>query len=185
MGYLLLLGGARSGKSALAVEIARRWGGPVTLVATAEAGDEEMGARIARHREERPAGWRTVEEPLALLGAVETAPPGDLVVVDCLTLWVSNLLLAGAGDALAAAGEAAAALADRAGPAVVVSNEVGLGIVPRTQLARAFRDALGSVNAAFAERAERAALLVAGRVLDLAPAGRLMEEVRWPDWTRP
>lgn len=183
MGYLLLLGGARSGKSALAVAIAGRWGGPVTFVATAEAGDEEMATRIARHRDERPAGWRTVEEPVAMLGAVEAAPPGDLLVVDCLTLWVSNLLARGAPDVPAA--DVAAALAGRAGPAVVVSNEVGLGVVPGTPLGRAYRDALGTVNAAFAARAERAALLVAGRILDLAPTSAFLEELQWPAWTRP
>jgi adenosylcobinamide kinase / adenosylcobinamide-phosphate guanylyltransferase len=180
--YVLLLGGARSGKSALAVEIAGRWGGPVTFVATAEAGDEEMAARIARHRAERPAAWRTVEEPLRLLDAIEEAPAGDLLVVDCLTLWVSNLLPRDAG---APAAEVAAALAARPGPAVVVSNEVGMGIVPDHPLGRAFRDALGAVNTTFAERAERAALLVAGRLLELAPAARFLEDIEWPAWTRP
>src|SRR5215470_259215 len=121
MGFLLLLGGARSGKSALAVEIGRKWGGPVTLVATGEAGDEERAA---------------------LREAVAAAPAGDLVLVDCLTLWVSNLLLGGtdAGDIAGAAAVAAAALATRTAPAVVVSNEVGMGIVPDHPLGRAYRD---------------------------------------------
>jgi adenosyl cobinamide kinase/adenosyl cobinamide phosphate guanylyltransferase len=187
VGYLLLLGGARSGKSALAVEIGRRRGGPVTFIATGEAGDDEMAARIARHRAERPAAWRTVEERLALGDAVEAAPPGDLVVVDCLTLWVSNLLLSGmpAPEIDAAAAAAAAALAARAAPAVVVSNEVGMGIVPDHPLGRAFRDALGSVNAAFAARAGRAALLVAGRLLALTPAAGFLEGIEWPVSTRP
>jgi adenosylcobinamide kinase/adenosylcobinamide-phosphate guanylyltransferase len=182
MSYLLLLGGARSGKSALAVEIARRWGGPVTFVATAGAGDEEMAVRIARHRAERPPAWRTVEEPLDLLGAVRDAPAGDLLVVDCLTLWVSNLLMRGAG---APAAEVAGALAGRGAPAVVVSNEVGMGIVPDHPLGRVFRDALGAVNVTFAERADRAALLVAGRLLELTPAARYLEEIEWPALTRP
>jgi adenosylcobinamide kinase / adenosylcobinamide-phosphate guanylyltransferase len=175
MPFLLLLGGARSGKSALALDLARRSGGPVTFVATAEAGDEEMAARIARHRAERPAGWTTVEEPLALLDAVVSAPAGDLVVVDCVTLWVTNLVTGGApaGDVVAAAGAVAAALAERPGGAVVVSNEVGLGIVPDNALARGFRDTLGSVNAAFAGRARRAVLVVAGRLLELTPAAGL------------
>jgi adenosylcobinamide kinase / adenosylcobinamide-phosphate guanylyltransferase len=185
MAYLLLLGGARSGKSVLAVDIARRWGGPVTFVATAEAGDEEMAARIARHRAQRPAGWRTVEEPVALLDAAGAAPPGDLLVVDCLTLWVSNLLMRTAPDIVTAAAEVAAALAGRDAPAVVVSNEVGLGIVPDNPLGRAFRDTLGSVNAAFAERAGRAALLVAGRLLELTPPAGILEGTEWPVWTRP
>ena len=185
MGYLLILGGARSGKSALAVEIARRWGGPVTFIATAGANDDEMADRIARHRAERPATWRTVEEPAALLEAVRSAPAGDLLVVDCLTLWVSNLLLSGAGEIVAAAAAVAGTLAERATPAVVVSNEVGMGIVPDHPLGRAFRDALGSVNAAFAARAERAALLVAGRLLELTPATRFLEGIEWPVSTRP
>jgi adenosyl cobinamide kinase/adenosyl cobinamide phosphate guanylyltransferase len=185
MGFLLLLGGARSGKSALAVEIARRWGGPVTFVATAEAGDEEMAARIARHRSERPAGWRTLEEPTGLLDAVGAASPDDLLVVDCLTLWVSNLLLREAPEIVATAAGVADALAHRAGPAVVVSNEVGMGIVPDNPVARAFRDTLGSVNTAFAERAGRAALLVAGRLLELTPAAGILEGIEWPVSTRP
>jgi len=184
MGYLLLLGGARSGKSALAVELGRRWGGPVTFLATAEAGDAEMAARIAHHRAERPAVWRTVEEPVHLLAAVAAAPPGDLLVVDCLTLWVSNLLQH-RRDTVTAAAEVAGALARRSAPGVVVSNEVGMGIVPDNELGRAYRDALGSVNAAFAARAGRAALLVAGRLLELTPPARLLEDSQWPAWTPP
>jgi adenosylcobinamide kinase/adenosylcobinamide-phosphate guanylyltransferase len=182
MPFVLLLGGARSGKSALAVEIASRSAAPVTFVATGEAGDDEMAERIARHRAERPDGWTTAEAPLAVMEAVLRAPAGDLVVVDCLTLWVSNLLVRGAGrgEISAAADELAAALAERCGGAVVVSNEVGLGIVPANRLARAFRDALGSVNAAFAGRAERTALVVAGRVHELAPATDFMEGIEWP-----
>jgi adenosylcobinamide kinase/adenosylcobinamide-phosphate guanylyltransferase len=187
MPFVLLLGGARSGKSALAVEMARRSGAPVTFVATAEAGDEEMAERIARHRAERPAGWTTAEAPVAVLDAVRAAPAGRVVVVDCLTLWVANLLGrgAGAGEIRAAAGELAGALAERSGGAVVVSNEVGLGIVPASALARDYRDALGSVNATFAGRAERTALVVAGRALRLAPADEFMEGIAWPRSSRP
>jgi adenosyl cobinamide kinase/adenosyl cobinamide phosphate guanylyltransferase len=184
MPFVLLLGGARSGKSALAVDLAVRSGAPVTFVATAEAGDREMAERIARHRAERPAGWRTVEEPAALLDAVRSAPATDLLVIDCLTLWVSNVVAReAAGDAVAAAGEVAGALADRPARSVVVSNEVGLGIVPANELARRFRDTLGAVNAAFAARAERTALLVAGRLLELAPPESFLEGLEW-GWTR-
>jgi adenosyl cobinamide kinase/adenosyl cobinamide phosphate guanylyltransferase len=181
MPFVLLLGGARSGKSSLAQAIAVRSGAPVVLVATGEAGDEEMAARIARHRAARPAGWTTVEEPLDLIGAVASAPAGAVVVVDCLTLWVSNLLGAGRSEeAAAAAGrEVADALAARAAGAVVVSGEVGLGIVPAGALARAYRDALGTVNAEFAARAERAALVVAGRVHELAPAAPFVDGIGW------
>jgi adenosylcobinamide kinase / adenosylcobinamide-phosphate guanylyltransferase len=182
VGFLFLLGGARSGKSALAVRIATRWGGPVTFVATGEAGDDEMRDRIERHRAERPAAWRTIEEPAALLEAVSAAPPGDLLVVDCLTFWVANALLSGG---VAEAAPVAAALAGRPGPGVVVSNEVGMGIVPDHPLGRAYRDALGSVNAAFAARADRAALLVAGRLLELTPAAGFLEGIEWPVWTPP
>ena len=182
MPFVLLLGGARSGKSALAVEIAARAGGAVTLVATAEAGDEEMERRIARHRADRPASWTTIEEPVALGDAVRLASPGDFLVVDCLTLWVSNLLARGDDDeAIGFAGAGvAAALAARPAGAVVVSNEVGLGIVPANPLARRFRDTLGAVNKAFAARAERAALMVAGRVWELGTAAEFMEGIPWP-----
>src|SRR2546429_3739336 len=181
MAFVLLLGGARSGKSALAQQVAARTGRPVTVVATAEAGDDEMAARIERHREARPAAWATVEEPLDLLGAVTGAPAGVFLLVDCLTLWVANLAGRGeAPDAIAAAAErVAATLAGRGAGAVVVSNEVGLGVVPAYPLARAYRDVLGSVNAAFAERADRTALLVAGRVHELGPASAFVAGLRW------
>jgi adenosylcobinamide kinase/adenosylcobinamide-phosphate guanylyltransferase len=181
MPFVLLLGGARSGKSALALEIAARAGEAVTVVATAEARDEEMERRIARHRADRPAGWTTIEEPFALGQAVRLVSPPHFLIVDCLTLWVSNLLARGDDDeAIAGAGrEVAAALASRPSGAVVVSNEVGLGIVPANPAARRFRDALGVVNAAFAARADRAAFMVAGRVCELGPAAEFMEGIQW------
>jgi adenosyl cobinamide kinase/adenosyl cobinamide phosphate guanylyltransferase len=168
---VLLAGGARSGKSDLAVRLGRRWAGPVTVVATAEAGDADMAARIERHRGQRPAAWATVEEPVALADALARPPDGALVLVDCLTLWVANLLGRGLGEAdvLAAGERAAAAAAARAAPVVVVTNEVGLGVVPATPAGREFRDALGRVNRAFAGRADEAWLVVAGRALPLAP----------------
>lgn len=169
MGLTLLLGGARSGKSSLAVRTAKEWGGPVTFIASGTAGDEEMAARIERHRAERPSGWTTVEEPTDLVEALKSAPPGDLVVVDCLSLWVSNLLEAGweDDDVEAAAMTAAELVAEREAPAVVVSNEVGLGIVPSTPLGRRYRDVLGRVNAVFAAQAAEPILVVAGRKLRL------------------
>jgi adenosyl cobinamide kinase/adenosyl cobinamide phosphate guanylyltransferase len=181
MPFVLLLGGARSGKSALAVRIAAASGDRVTFVATAQAGDEEMAERIGRHRAGRPGGWTTVEEPLALLDAVLSAPADDFLVVDCLTLWVSGLVERGEGEGavLAAAGEVARALARRAPGAVVVSNEVGLGIVPANRTARVFRDTLGSVNTALASLADRTALMVAGRLHQLDSAADFMEGVRW------
>jgi adenosylcobinamide kinase / adenosylcobinamide-phosphate guanylyltransferase len=169
MGLTLLLGGARSGKSALALRTAEEWEGSVTFIATGTAGDEEMVARIERHRAERPAGWTTVEVPIDLVEALRAASPDAFVVVDCLSLWVSNLLAAGWEDeAVETAGSSAAELAaGREAPTVVVSNEVGLGIVPATPLGRRYRDVLGRVNAVFAAQAEHPILVVAGRKLRL------------------
>ena len=167
MSLVVLLGGARSGKSALA----QRWAGEsATLIATATALDDEMRERIARHRAERPASWSTVEEPLDLRGALAGAR--GTVVVDCLSLWVANLFEAGWTDeAVEAEGAAAAvAAAAREEQTFAVSNEVGLGIVPATPLGRRYRDVLGRVNASWAEAAERAVLVVAGRVLELGRA---------------
>jgi adenosylcobinamide kinase / adenosylcobinamide-phosphate guanylyltransferase len=164
----VLLGGARSGKSALALRLAAASGAPVVFVATGEAGDGEMAARIGRHREERPAGWTTIEQPRALLAAVAGAPAGSCLVVDCLSLWVANLIEDTAVDAIE--GEAAAAAeaaAGRSGPTIAVSNEVGLGVVPATPLGRAYRDVLGRVNQTWVAAADDAMLVVAGRVLRL------------------
>ena len=167
MGFVLLLGGARSGKSALAYRLASEAGDKVTVIATATAGDAEMAARIERHRGSRPARWDTVEEPMDLADAVASCDRHRFLVLDCLTLWVSNLLVDGcpADDVIDRAASLAKELAGR--NAVVVSNEVGLGIVPANDLARTYRDTLGTVNAEFAARAERAVLMVAGRALDL------------------
>lgn len=170
MALTLLLGGARSGKSALAVRLAGRWDGPVTVVVTGEAGDAEMAERIRRHRAERPGAWPTVEAPRALEAALAGAPAGAFVLLDCLTLWVSNLVEEGLddGQVVARARSAAAAAAARAAPTVAVSNEVGAGIVPADALSRRYRDLLGQVNAVWAAAADQALLLVAGRAVPLA-----------------
>jgi adenosylcobinamide kinase/adenosylcobinamide-phosphate guanylyltransferase len=169
MALTLLLGAARSGKSAVAVKAARGWAGTVEVVVTAEARDVEMAARIRRHRAERPEGWRTVEAPRELEAALEGAAAGALVIVDCLTLWVSNLMEQGLDDgaALARAREAAALAAARAAPTLAITNEVGAGVVPAAALARRYRDLLGQVNAAWAAAADQTLLLVAGRALPL------------------
>ncbi|MGH8874902.1 MAG: bifunctional adenosylcobinamide kinase/adenosylcobinamide-phosphate guanylyltransferase [Acidimicrobiia bacterium] len=169
MGLTVLVGGARSGKSALAVRMARGWDGPVAVVATAEARDPEMAARIARHRRERPAHWETLEEPRDLVGALRKIPVGTCLIIDCLTLWVSNLLEAEAPEdrVLAQAEEAARLAAHRGAPGFVVSNEVGSGIVPANALARSFRDLLGRVNALWVQSAHEAFLVVAGRLVRL------------------
>ncbi len=170
MPLTFLVGGARSGKSGLAVRLAAEWEGPVVVIATAEARDDtELASRIARHRLERPAGWRTVEEPLDLAGALGSVPDRAFVIVDCLTLWTANAVESGWSDedVERAAADTAALTAGRPTPTVVVSNEVGMGVVPMTPLGRSYRDLLGRVNAVFAARAERACLVVAGRTLEL------------------
>lgn len=171
MSLTVLLGGARAGKSALALELARDHDGQVVYVATAEAGDHEMAVRIAQHRTERPDEWTTAEEPVALRSTIAALEPDACVVVDCLTLWVANLLARG-DDVLPEAEAVADLAAGRPGPTIVVSNEVGLGIVPTSSVAREYRDLLGAVNAAFVHRAHDAAFVVAGRAIPLQPGWR-------------
>ncbi len=170
MALSVLLGGARSGKSTLAVRCGAAYDGPVCFIATAAAGDQEMATRIARHRAERPATWQTVEEPLELEAALDRADEDALVIVDCLTLWVSNQVGAGVSerDIAEHAARAASRAAARAAPVVAVSNEVGLGIVPADALARRFRDIHGRVNATWVGHAAQASLVVAGALLALA-----------------
>ena len=172
MSLVFLLGGARSGKSALAVRLAERSGLPVIFLATAEARDEEMAERIARHRAARPAGWTTIEEPVDLAGALDRVPADSCLVLDCLSLWVSNLLERGLDEETIErhAEEAAARVARREPLSVAVSNEVGLGVVPASALGRRYRDLLGRVNAIWAEAASDAALVAAGRLVPLARA---------------
>jgi adenosyl cobinamide kinase/adenosyl cobinamide phosphate guanylyltransferase len=169
MGLTLLLGGARSGKSALAVRRVAALGSPVLFIATAEALDDEMASRIARHRAERDAGWTTVEAPLDPAAALAEAPPQACVVLDCLSLWVANLVQRGLAEeeVVRRAADAAALAAGRQGPTIAVSNEVGMGVVPEFELGRRYRDVLGRVNAAWAAHADEALLVVAGRTLAL------------------
>ena len=170
MPLTLLLGGVRSGKSRLAVRLAAATGGKVVVVATAEALDEEMADRIRRHRAERPRDWLTVEEPLDLEGALAAIPERACALVDCLTLWVSNLLERSLSDqGVEDRARAAATLAaSRAAGTVAVTNEVGWGVVPDNALARRFSDVLGRVNAIWADQAEKSLLVVAGRILPLS-----------------
>lgn len=169
MSLTFLLGGARSGKSARAIELAHGWDGAVTVIATGEARDDEMAERIRIHRAERPAAWMTVEEPLELTRAIEGVSAEAAVLVDCLSLWVANRLERGDADAIVEAEGAAAAglAAAREALTIAVSNEVGLGIVPAAPLGRRYRDVLGRVNASWAAAADRAFFVVAGRLLPL------------------
>jgi adenosyl cobinamide kinase/adenosyl cobinamide phosphate guanylyltransferase len=174
MALTLLLGGARSGKSALAARLAEAGSRPVVFIATATAGDEEMAERIRRHRASRPRQWTTVEEPLDVRAALEEAQADATVIVDCLSLWVANLLGAGwTPERIEGEAAPAAELAARREHTIAVTNEVGLGVVPATPLGREYRDVLGRVNASWAEAAEQALLVVAGRILPLAPAEQL------------
>ena len=166
MTLVVFVGGARSGKSTLALERADAQGAPVVFIATGEAGDEEMALRIERHRAERPAEWATVEEPSDLGGAIAAVPDGATAIVDCLSLWAANEL---AGDGIEDRAEAAArCAAERSGLTIAVTNEVGLGIVPDNPLARQYRDVLGRVNATWVAAADEAYLVVAGRTLRLS-----------------
>jgi adenosylcobinamide kinase / adenosylcobinamide-phosphate guanylyltransferase len=169
----LVTGGARAGKSAYALSLVPR-DAPVTFIATAQELDDEMRERIRRHRAERPRGWTTIEAPLELAAAIAAAPPEAILVVDCLTLWVSNLLLTEGRDGAdpswspdARVDRLVEALGARTKPAVVVTNEVGLGVVPPTALGRIYRDALGRVNQRVASVAGRVVLMVAGLPLEL------------------
>jgi len=154
-----VLGGARSGKSRFAEALVTAQAGPWTYVATAQAFDDEMRARIALHRERRAEGWITVEAPLDLPEAILASRRP--VLVDCLTLWLTNVML-GEHDVAAAVVALEAALARVAVPVVLVSNEVGLGIVPDNALARRFRDAAGVLHQRIAARAELVVMMVAG-----------------------
>ena len=181
MSVTLVFGGARSGKSAYAERVAQASGKEVVYVATSRAGDGEMSARIAHHRERRPAEWQTVEEELALAQALRAScAPGRLVLVDCLTLWLSNLMFCdgrdypevGAVDLPAPFHEERAALLELLdeglpGEIILVSNEVGMGIVPWGAISRSFADEAGRLNQAVAARAERAVLVAAGLPLVL------------------
>ena len=173
----VLLGGARSGKSRLAIELAVEAGELVTYLATAPdiPGDDELALRVARHRAERPPTWSTIEEQLDLAGALARVET-PIVVVDCLTVWLGNMMFHEHHEAaIVEANDAAInAIGERRLEAVVVSNEVGLGVIPANEMARAYRDLLGRVNQRWVAAADHALLMVAGRALELAnPRGLL------------
>jgi len=194
---ILILGGARSGKSAFAERLAASSGRTVTYIATATAGDDEMRTRIAHHRASRPREWHTIEEPLDLAGAVRQAYRfADVLLLDCVTLWLGNMLSQEPGqrenddksieelritsnlfdEACLKQVEALLAVVQSAEPnktLIVVTNEVGLGVVPAYPLGRVYRDTLGYVNQRLAQAADRVYLMVAGMAVDIK---RLHEE---------
>lgn len=168
--HILVLGGQRSGKSRFAEELVAKSGRRPVYVATATAGDEEMAARIAVHRHRRGDAWTTIEAPLELPATLGSAAAADAaVLVDCLTLWVANLMAAERDidrdtDALVAA------LSDAEGPVVVVSNEVGAGVIPDNPLARRYADALGTLNQRVAAAVGRVIVMAAGQPLVVKPS---------------
>jgi len=165
--HLFVIGGARSGKSRYAQARAEASGLARLFVATAQAFDEEMRDRIARHQADRATGWTTIEAPVDLAGTIaREAAPDRVLLIDCLTLWITNLLLAD-HDIGAATDGLIAAMAQAAGPLILVSNEVGWGIVPDNALARRFRDEAGFVNQRVAAQAGEVHLIAAGLPLRL------------------
>ncbi|WFE75070.1 bifunctional adenosylcobinamide kinase/adenosylcobinamide-phosphate guanylyltransferase [Roseinatronobacter sp. S2] len=167
----LILGGARSGKSALAEREITALPPPWHYIATAQAFDDEMRARISQHRHRRAAGWQTHEDPFDLAARLTNLPDGAPVLVDCLTLWLTNHLLAD-HDIPARIATLETALAARKGPVWLVSNEVGLGIVPENTLARRFRDEAGVLNQRIATLASRVIFVAAGLPLQLKGPAR-------------
>ena len=165
----LVIGGARSGKSAFAESLVTATGRPRRYIATAEACDDEMRDRVARHRSQRGPAWTTVEAPLDLAAALSQSQPGEAVLVDCATLWLTNHLLAD-HDLSAEAAQLLAALAGCKVPVVIVSNETGWGIVPENALARRFRDEQGRLNQRLAAEAGLVVTVIAGLPLVLKGA---------------
>jgi adenosylcobinamide kinase / adenosylcobinamide-phosphate guanylyltransferase len=182
---LFVTGGARSGKSAFAERLASKLGErsdePVVYVATLEPLDDEMRDRVARHRERRPDGWATVEAPRDLLEALRDAPDAACILADCLSVWLANCLLALGEDPAPGAVESFEGVVgveadaviecarERTGSVIVVSNEVGSGVVPPYPLGRIYRDALGRLNQRLSSAADRAWVVVAGRAIELPP----------------
>ncbi len=163
----LFIGGARSGKSRLAQRTAEANGGELVFIATAQAFDDEMRDRIARHQNDRNSRWRTVESPLDLPAAIaREGGEGRTLLVDCLTLWASNTMLAEV-DVNAAGAALVAAIASSAGTIILVTNEVGWGIVPDNALARQFRDVAGRLNQQVAAAVDDVRLVVAGIAMQL------------------
>ena len=180
MGHLLLVtGGTRSGKSRYALDRARTWGERILYVATCQPADEEMRQRIRRHQAERPPAWVTIEPGLEVVHAIQQrSSEVDGIVLDCLTLYVSHLLVADLGEheIVQRVDALCAALREAPRPAVIVTNEVGWGVVPETPLGRLFRDAAGRANQVAAAHAQEVVLLVCGLPVAIKHQGRLMQQ---------
>ena len=168
-GATLFIGGARSGKSDLVVELGEAWDGDVVFVATATAGDVDMAERIRRHQLDRPDHWGLVEDATFSAEALSAIDDDALVIVDCLTLLVSNLFFDEVEDdgVVAHVGALMESAATRSAPTLVVTNEVGLGLHPETSMGRRYRDLLGRVNRRAADGSETVLFVVAGRALEL------------------
>lgn len=157
----LILGGARSGKSRYAEQLAAQSAQQVLYIATAEVSDAEMAERITRHQSDRPAHWQLCEEPLQLAAAIDAAPAGQLLLIDCLTLWLNNLHYHGQ-DASAACDALLHSLQHSGAQILLVSNEISLGVVPLGEASRRYVDELGRLHQRIAQLAERVTLMVAG-----------------------
>ncbi|MDB6179187.1 bifunctional adenosylcobinamide kinase/adenosylcobinamide-phosphate guanylyltransferase [Paracoccus sp. Z330] len=168
---ILVTGGARSGKSAIAERLVARYPAPWTYIATAEARDDEMRERIAQHQRRRGDGWRCIEEPKDLCGALRNTDTGAVRMVDCLTLWLANC--GGAADVP----RLVATLRQQSCPVVLVTNELGLGIVPDNAMAREFRDRHGWMNQAVADIAQEVWMAVSGQPLRLKPTRENIDEI--------
>lgn len=168
-GFTLLIGGARSGKSDLAVKLGDAWSGDVIVAATAEPSDDDMARRIERHQTDRPVGWGLIESPLLSANDVVAVETGALLIVDCITMLVNNLMLAERSEQQIDehASILSHAFVSRADPTIVITNEVGLGVVPQTELGRQYRDVLGRFNQRLASRAETTLFVSAGKVTPL------------------
>lgn len=169
--FSLLVGGVRSGKSDLAVELGKAFDGEVMFAATAEGLDDDMASRISRHQDDRPSNWGLIEAPLLNAGNIAEVNPEALLIIDCITLLVTNLIMAEKTnkqieDHISILTHA---LVSRTAPTIVISNEVGLGIHPETELGRRYRGVLGRANKRLASRAETALFVCAGRVTPLQP----------------
>lgn len=175
-GFSLLVGGARSGKSDLAVKLGEVWSGDVIVAATAQPSDGDMARRISRHQQDRPVGWGLIESPLLDAHDVVAVEPGALLIVDCITMLVNNMMFADKTEAQIDehASILSHAFVSRADPTIVITNEVGLGVHPETELGRQYRDVLGRFNQRLAARAQTTLFVAAGKVMPMRSL-----EIKW------